>query len=53
MTKFGAFLSLIGGAAVILGYFVETLNKDYYLVLAGGIIAVIGALISFKSRPWH
>lgn len=50
MSKFGGFVSLIGGAATLVGYFVESLGTKYYLVLAGGIVAVIGALISFKSR---
>ena len=50
MNKFGAFLSLIGGAAVIVGYFVKSLNDSYYLVPIGGAVAVLGAFMSLKNR---
>jgi len=46
--KFGAFISFIGGAAALAGYFVKSLG-DYYLIVAGGVLAIIGAIISFKS----
>lgn len=50
MNKFGPFISLIGGAATLIGYFVKSLNDTYYLVLIGGIVAVIGAFIGLRSR---
>ena len=50
MSKFGGYISLIGGAAVIIGYFVKSLNDSYYLVLIGGIVAVLGAFMSLRNR---
>lgn len=52
MSKFGGFLALIGGAAVIVGHFVETLGSKYYLVLVGGIVAVVGGFISLKTKRY-
>ena len=50
MTKFGGFISLIGGAATLIGYFIKSLNDQYpFLIWAGGVVAVVGALISLKN----
>lgn len=50
MNRFGAFLSGIAGAAVLVGFFVQSLNDKYYLVLAGGILALISAFVSARRN---
>ncbi|MEK6820108.1 MAG: hypothetical protein AABX71_00165 [Nanoarchaeota archaeon] len=52
MSKIGAFLSGIAGVAVLVGYFLPSLNDSYYLILAGGVLALISAAISAKARPY-
>jgi hypothetical protein len=49
MGKFGALLSGLAGILVLGGYFVDSLNKTYYLVLAGGILAIIAAFVSARN----
>jgi hypothetical protein len=50
MSQLGGFLALIGGAAVLVGHFVESLGSEYYLVLIGGIVAVVGGILSLRRR---
>jgi len=54
MTKFGGFISLIGGAATLIGYFVKSLNDQYpFLIWLGGVVAIVGALISLKTTRYR
>lgn len=53
MSKIGAFLSGIAGVAVLLGYFISSLNESYYLIPIGGALAIIAAAISSaRTRPY-
>ena len=45
MIKTVGFISLIAGIATLVGYFVPSLASQYYLVLAGGIIALLAAVV--------
>lgn len=45
MIKKVGFISLIAGIATLVGYFVPSLADKYFLVLAGGIIAVLAAIV--------
>ena len=50
MSKFGAFLSLVAGLAVLVGYFMPEFGGKYYLVPVGGVLAVLAAIVAFKSN---
>ncbi len=50
MSGFSAFLSGIAGISVLIGYFFPPLNDSYYLILFGGILALISAAMATKSR---
>jgi len=52
MSKFAGFLAGIGGVAVLVGNFMPELNGQYYLILAGGVLAILSAIISFRSNQF-
>ena len=45
MIKKVGFISLIAGIATLVGFFVPSLADKYYLVLTGGIIAILAAVV--------
>jgi len=54
MSKFGAFISLVGGLAVLAGFlssYVDAIKflGDYFLIPIGGAVAVIGAVIAMRG----
>ena len=50
--KFVGFLSLIGGAAALIGNFVPRLNQQYYLVPIGAGIAALTGIVVLISRKY-
>jgi hypothetical protein len=52
MLKLTGIISLIAGVATLVGYFVPTLASQYYLVLAGGIIAILAAVIDTVTHRY-
>ena len=50
MSKIAAFLSGVAGVLVLAGYFVPAWNQAYYIVPAGGALAILSAFIN-HSRP--
>lgn len=50
MSKIGAFFSGLAGVSVLVGYFMPDLNQAYYLIPAGGVLAVFTAFFLWNSR---
>jgi hypothetical protein len=51
MQTIGSMLSGAAGIIVLAGYFIPSLNQQYFLVPIGGALALISAVIISSSRP--
>lgn len=48
MNKFGGFLCALGGAIVIAGYFVKSLDAYYPSLVGGGLVLIVGLYFLFN-----
>ena len=53
MSRIAAFVSGVGGILVLAGYFIPTLNTNYYLVPVGGVLAIVSAVLATTLRPHY
>ena len=57
MSRFGGFISLVGGLAVLAGYlssYIEPIKflGDYFLIPAGAAVAVFGGIVAMMAKSY-